>query len=215
MSDTGIGIDAEKHQLIFDAFVQADGSMTRKYGGSGLGLAITKRLVDLMAGEIHVDSELAEGSVFTFTIPVKAVEVCELDDVVPTDSANEQQSKPSILLAEDNIMNQEVAVDMLESMGYSVNVANNGVEAVQMSQQNCYDIILMDCQMPVKDGFEATKDIRQVDTDHRPVIVAVTGNALAGDRERCLESGMDDFLSKPYSYEQLEAMMTKWINSTA
>lgn len=217
VSDTGIGIENKKQQSIFDAFVQADGSMSRKYGGSGLGLAISKKLVNAMGGEIYVDSEANIGTAFSFNIMVRIVDKPRQDDTVATNSSNEHSPHANILLAEDNAMNQEVAIDMMESMGYTADIANNGVEAVQKSQQNHFDIILMDCQMPVQDGFEATKEIRKLENmanqnkeNHRHIIIAITGNALTSDKEKCIEAGMDDFLSKPYSYTQLEAILSKW-----
>lgn len=207
VSDTGIGIEADKKHNIFNAFVQADGSMARSYSGTGLGLAISKRLIELMDGEIHLESEAGKGSTFTFCLPVNAAGITEIVPI--THNTTQQLNKSSILLAEDNIMNQEVATEMLNFMGHTVDVASNGDEAVKMSQLKHYDIVLMDCQMPVKDGFAATRDIRSSEktTKHRHIIIALTGNALIGDKEKCMDAGMDDFLSKPFSYEQLETKL--------
>ncbi|MGB5397726.1 MAG: ATP-binding protein [Gammaproteobacteria bacterium] len=210
--DTGIGIDDDQQAAIFDAFVQSDTSMTRQYGGSGLGLAISKNMVELMGGEITVESEPAAGSVFSFRIPVALASDNDTESNMHPNNET-QLTQKKILLAEDNAMNREVAMAMLEIMGCSVDIAVNGEEAVQMSKNNNYDVLLMDCQMPVKDGFEATRDIRrqEADSGERQVIIALTANALSGDKENCLESGMDDFISKPFNYEQMEALLAKWV----
>ncbi len=210
VSDTGIGIKPEKQSDIFNAFVQADGSMARCHGGTGLGLAISKKLVTLMGGELYVDSEPDIGSVFTFNLTVSAVNTNNNNALTDASSIENQADKKTILLVEDNEMNQEVATEMLDFMGYTVDIANNGEEAVQMAQHGCYDIILMDCQMPVKDGFEATIEIRRMEetTKHQHYIIALTGNALIGDKEKCLKAGMDNFLSKPFNFKQLETIIT-------
>lgn len=209
VSDTGIGIEADKQPNVFNAFVQGDGSMARKHGGTGLGLAISQKLAKLMGGELHVESELGQGSVFAFNLVIDTA--TDVDEQVSIDNTplEGRADRASILLVEDNEMNQEVATEMLNLMGCTVDIANNGEEAVQMSQQGHYDTILMDCQMPIKDGFEATKDIRRLeeDTDHHHYIIALTGNALIGDKERCLKAGMDNFISKPFSYDQLENVL--------
>ncbi len=210
--DTGIGVEADQLASIFDAFVQTDTSMTRKYGGSGLGLAISKKMIELMGGEIAVESEAGAGSIFTFSVP--AALASENDTGTNMHPGNDAKLiHKKILLAEDNAMNREVAMAMLEIMGCNVDIAVNGEEAVQMLTNNNYDVLLMDCQMPVKDGFEATRDIRRLEADSgvRQVIIALTANALSGDKQNCLEAGMDDFISKPFNYEQMEALLAKWV----
>ena len=189
--------------------------MARNYGGSGLGLAISKKLITLMGGEIHLESKHDSGSIFTFSLPVEISKAHAETSLSATGSTIAPSNKLSILLAEDNLINQEVAIDMIECMGHSVDIANNGKETLQMVQHNNYDIILMDCQMPVMDGFEAARELRRLETitQHRHFIIALTGNALIGDKEKCLAAGMDDFLSKPFGYDQLNSMLTLYHNS--
>jgi CheY-like chemotaxis protein len=186
--------------------------MTRKYGGSGPVLGISKNMVELIGGEIAVESETGAGSIFTFSVPAALASENDTEKNMHPDNDTKLTHK-KILLADDNAMNREVAMAMLEIMGCNVDIAVNGEEAVQMSTKNSYDILLMDCQMPVKDGFEATRDIRRLEADSgvRQVIIALTANALSGDKQNCLEAGMDDFISKPFNYEQMEALLAKWV----
>ena len=210
--DTGIGIEAQQQAAIFDAFVQTDTSMTRKFGGSGLGLAISKKMVELMGGEISVNSEPGIGSEFAFKLPV-TLACIEAEDAARSQDSEKKLIGKKILLADDNAMNREVAIAMLEILGCQVDFAVNGEEAVQLSQTNNYDIVLMDCQMPLKDGFEATRDIRQLEqgSRKRQVVIALTANALGGDKENCLTAGMDDFISKPFTYEQMDELLNRWV----
>jgi CheY-like chemotaxis protein/HPt (histidine-containing phosphotransfer) domain-containing protein len=237
--DTGIGIESSVHSTIFDHFSQADGSTTRKFGGTGLGLAIVKQLVLLMQGEVGVESRLGEGSTFWLKIPlpnsaaVPAKSLREGDQrerggqvkdlALARAGAGSLSHSPetirrSILLAEDNPINREVAVGMLEELGHCVEVADNGHEAANAVKTRAYDLIFMDCHMPVMDGFDATQAIRQYQETLVPPlripIVALTANAMVGDRERCLEVGMDDYLSKPFSLQQLEAVLHRWLPAT-
>lgn len=199
--DTGIGIPAGKLEKIFERFTQADTSTTRKHGGTGLGLSISKQLVELMGGKIGVESKAGEGSRFWFTLllPVATrAETGAIDaNIVPGEAA-QPMFHARVLVVDDNAVNQTVAVRLLEKLGCRVDVAANGREAIEMVGLLPYDVIFMDCQMPEMDGFEATREIRKHEglRAHRPII-AMTANVMPGDRERCLEAGMDDYISKP------------------
>jgi signal transduction histidine kinase/CheY-like chemotaxis protein len=209
VSDTGIGIAKEKQRLIFEPFRQADGSMTRKYGGSGLGLAICAQLVRMMGGRIWVESEPGRGSVFHFTAQFAPVEAGEIPQRAHTAAeltgASPVAPNLRILLVEDNRINQKIATRMLENQGHRVATAENGRQGVDRFRDGCFDAILMDVQMPEMDGFEATQAIRTLEagTGHRIPIIAMTAHAMKGDRERCLETGMDGYVSKPVAAEDL------------
>jgi signal transduction histidine kinase/ActR/RegA family two-component response regulator len=216
VTDTGIGIPAEKLAAIFEPFRQVDGSMTRRFGGTGLGLAIASTLVELMGGRIQVDSTPGRGTTFHVTMPAAAAA-----DHVQTESAVSAAvaasarraaapARPArILVAEDNIVNQRVAAALLTKRGHTVTVVNNGREAVDAMQRERFDLVLMDVQMPEMDGFEATAAIRRMeqDTGRRVRIVAMTAHAMSGDRENCLAAGMDDYLSKPIDQRTLYAVV--------
>jgi PAS domain S-box-containing protein len=213
--DTGIGMTAEQQRRLFQPFVQADASTTRKFGGTGLGLAISRRLVELMGGEISVTSEPGVGSIFSFTVPLEA---CPAPVGVPVallapapDSPSASTERGLILVAEDNAVNQKVAVRMLNRLGFACHVAADGVQAVEMVGRRRYDAVLMDCFMPEVDGFEATRRIRSIDTAREIPIIALTANALAQDRIKCIECGMDDYLSKPIRSETLAAVLDRWV----
>lgn len=200
--DTGIGIPPEHHRRIFEMFCQADGSTSRKYGGTGLGLAIASRLVTLMGGQLTVESVVGQGSCFEFTIEVQEGSPKEIA-ATPQNMSGEwsvSSGSATILLAEDNKVNQMLAVRTLEKGGYRVLVANNGVEAVQIALEQPLELILMDIQMPEMDGFQATSKIRawRAAKGKEPIpVIAMTAHALKGDRERCLAGGMTDYISKP------------------
>ncbi len=217
VTDTGIGISPEALSRLFRSFTQADSSTTRKYGGTGLGLAISKRLVEMMGGAIGVESELGHGSTFWFTVDLCTVEAAQSLSLPPEPVSLVHQNvgeRGRLLLAEDNPINQKVALHLLGRLGYTVDLAQNGAEAVEMVQRRKYDLVLMDCQMPVMDGFQATQAIRQLAPPlSRIPIVAVTANALAGERERCLAAGMDDYVPKPVSKETLDQALARWLPS--
>jgi PAS domain S-box-containing protein len=203
VSDTGIGIPSSRQGLIFDSFTQADASHTRRFGGSGLGLAITSRLIDMMGGEIWVESEEGTGSSFFFTV------VCGIDTEGALAAAGSEQSRVSkslnILLAEDNLVNQRLAARLLEKRGHTVTVVEDGAEALRAVQEHTLDLVLMDVQMPEMDGLEATREIRRM--KYTIPIIALTAHAMEGDRERCLDAGVDDYLPKPISIDDLDRVL--------
>ena len=206
--DTGIGISAEDQQRLFAAFEQADGSTTRKYGGAGLELAICKRLVDMMGGSIGVESELGAGSTFWFSVRLDTVDALPDLEPAPVASGAEKELKARhsgarVLLAEDEPINQEVSRALLEVVGLKVDLAENGMEAVEMAKCTDYDLILMDMQMPKLNGVAATRAIRALPGRENTAILALTANAFTSDRQRCLDAGMNDFITKPVDPEVL------------
>ncbi len=215
VSDTGIGIPQASLDTLFNAFTQADGSTTRKYGGTGLGLAIVSQLVEMMGGSLGVESEEGKGSVFWFVASFQCTDKVAVN--VKQAVSNEQvlQLNANILLVEDNPINQMVASKMLQKIGLKAVLANNGVEALDILQQQPFDLVLMDCQMPEMDGFDATREIRklQIKTkQNQPLpVVAMTANVMSGDKERCLEVGMDDYIGKPVQRDRLESVLKKWL----
>ena len=215
VSDTGIGIPVKAQQTLFNAFTQADGSTTRKYGGTGLGLAIVSQLVDMMGGILGVDSVEGEGSQFWFIVSFQCGDEKPENRPVLSSETGSVPLDAKILLVEDNPINQMVAQKMLEKVGLKPKLANNGVEAVQLLNEQTFDLVLMDCQMPEMDGFDATREIRKLAikaTDQNLIpVVAMTANVMSGDRERCLEVGMDDYIGKPVQRDQLESVLRKWL----
>ncbi|MEO8126687.1 MAG: PAS domain S-box protein [Bryobacteraceae bacterium] len=219
VTDTGIGIPKTQCAQLFQRFSQTDNSSTRKHGGSGLGLAISRQLVELMGGEIGVRTEAGQGSTFWFTLPVR---------IAPRQPAPESQivlaspAKPCdahqirILVAEDNAINQRIALRILEKMGFAAEAVSTGRLALEAVQRDHYDVVLMDVQMPEMDGLEATASIRKLQSASRAIpIIAMTANAMSGDRERCLSAGMDDYVSKPVSASLLQATLERWTKRTA
>ena len=206
--DSGIGMSPEQQERIFEAFAQADTSTTRRYGGSGLGLAISVNLVKLMGGRIWVDSAVGEGSTFHFIVHLEQA----LQDpplAAPAPVEKDHFASRHILLAEDNPLNQKVAVGLLREAGHEITVVNNGLEAVAALSAGTFDIVLMDVQMPEMDGLAATQLIRQNEGEtggHTPII-ALTAHAMKGDRERCLAAGMDDYISKPIDRKKILALI--------
>ena len=220
VKDTGIGIDEADLPHLFDAFTMVDQSHSRHYEGTGLGLAICKRLVDLMEGHLSVDSHPNEGSTFTFTIELEEFKATEEIDKVIIDSQESLPALPDtntrILLAEDNPANQMVVKSILEKQGMLVDIASNGFEAVEAVSRAPYDVILMDVSMPKMDGMTATKEIRQLAGPARNIpIIALTAHSLTGDRERILESGMDDYLTKPIDTIAALSCIARWTNEAS
>ncbi len=229
VTDTGIGIPSDKQNLLFEKFSQTDASTTRKYGGTGLGLAICKELVSLMNGKIGFKSKEGNGSVFWFSLPAwEFASDLSKSATEPNRLAQEgagkfdlDQMEPlptgfSVLLVEDITVNQKLAAKILSRMGCHVDLAINGKEAVSMARKQTYDIIFMDCQMPEMDGYEATRRIRDFESDNkvpeneRVPIIAITANAMRGDREKCLEEGMNDYIAKPIDAGQVGQLIDKW-----
>ncbi len=214
--DTGIGISSEESEVIFDTFQQADGSTTRRFGGTGLGLAISRAFVEMMGGEIGVDSTWNEGSTFWFEVRLErqaSTSRMRTDEALARVAAASPPNlhERRVLLVEDNEINQDVVCGMLEGLGGTVEVASNGIEALRALDAQSFDLILMDCQMPHMDGYTATNEIRSRPETLRVPIVAMTAHALAGEREKCLAAGMDDYLSKPFSQDQLFAVLRRWL----
>jgi PAS domain S-box-containing protein len=216
VEDTGIGIAPAPLARLFETFQQADDSTSRKYGGTGLGLAITRRLARLMGGDAGAASEPGQGSRFWFSARLRRGQAPALESTtlpartVAVDLAG-SRAGARILLAEDNLINQEVAVEILRAVGLSVDIADHGREAVDKACANDYDLILMDMQMPELDGIEATRAIRAALGPERLPILAMTANAFDEDRQRCLDAGMDDFVTKPVEPERLYALLMKWL----
>ena len=215
MRDTGIGMDDTARSLLFQPFTQADGSMTRRYGGTGLGLAITRQLVSLMGGTVSVDSAKGRGSTFCVRIPFEVAESVPAGRETPVLRPREavQLAGRRVLLAEDNPVNMEVAAAMLESLGLQVDRAQDGLQAIARCRERLYDAVLMDCQMPGIDGLEATRRIRGQGERELPII-ALTANAMAGDRDECLAAGMNDYIAKPFTRDMIEHVLKRWVGTT-
>jgi signal transduction histidine kinase/FixJ family two-component response regulator len=249
--DTGIGIPENRQGRLFQAFSQIDASHTRKYSGAGLGLALSKQLVELMGGSMGVESKVDQGSVFWFTVPLESrplQQPFETARATPRETVEphneDKHSLPApgslppgsirLLLVEDNLINQKLAVRLLKKFGYEVDVAGNGREALTILSEHSYEAILMDCQMPEMDGFAATKEIRrreaqvavlhsQLSSAQAPAanqhpapvhvpIIALTANAVQGDKEQCLAAGMDDYITKPINPTELKEALDRWLS---
>ncbi len=217
IKDTGIGVPKERQRQIFEKFVQADASTTRRYGGTGLGLAITKQLVELMGGSISVESEVGVGSTFKFTIPFEITDELNKEKitrqekrmrgVIPTQTAR-------LLVAEDHPLNKILIGKILSRFGIGAfEVVENGEAVLKRYREGVWDVILMDCHMPGKDGYETAKEIRRLEggTGKHIPIVAMTASAMIGDREKCLCNGMDDYISKPIDLDELKDVLGQWL----
>lgn len=220
VQDQGIGIDPEVQKRLFNAFEQADSSMTRKYGGTGLGLAISKHLVVMMGGEIGVKSLSGAGSTFWFSVRLTAIKenavvrtVQPMVDGSNVECMRREFSSIRVMIAEDEPINREIIVILLEEAGLVVDVAEDGEQSLELARQNRYTLILMDIQMPRLNGFDATKAIRDDSLNRKTPILAITANAFDTDRQLCLEAGMDDHIPKPINRDVLYAALLKWLRS--
>jgi len=230
--DSGIGISTEAQGRLFRAFSQADGSTSRRFGGTGLGLVISKKLIELMGGEIEIESAPGAGSTFSFSVKLALGENGDTLPApasargvrVPDAAAKREAAGPRrVLLVEDNRVNQEVGKAMLRALGFETDVMPDGRAGLEAALGRRYDIVLMDCQMPEMDGYQATAAIRAREGElaaqgrdgasapPRMTIIALTANAMKGDRERCIEAGMDDYLAKPFRKDQLEQVLARWV----
>ncbi|RYZ02229.1 MAG: response regulator [Myxococcales bacterium] len=218
VTDTGVGIEPARQSRLFEAFSQVDGSLTRKHGGTGLGLSISKQLVALMKGRMGVISEPGEGSTFWFVLPLRRLEstgtlplsvaLMPRPLALPASPAGATRK---ILVAEDNAINQEVMREMLSELGYEVDVVETGLLALAALEQRAYPLVLMDCQMPELDGYEAAREIRRREgTGARIALIAVTAHAFEGERDKALSAGMDDYVTKPISASVLSAAIERW-----
>jgi signal transduction histidine kinase/HPt (histidine-containing phosphotransfer) domain-containing protein len=212
--DTGIGIPLEIQRNLFQAFSQGDSSTTRRFGGTGLGLAISRRLVELMGGIIGVESRPGDGSTFWFTVVLDLGEASAAPPAaqpLPRNEASGETESLRVLVAEDNMINQRVITGQLAKLGYKADVVNNGIEVLRAMEHRRYDLILMDCQMPEMDGYRATEEIRAREGRYEhTIIIALTASAMQGTRERCLEAGMDDYISKPVDVAELARLLDHW-----
>jgi PAS domain S-box-containing protein len=220
VSDTGVGIEPAAQAVIFDPFSQADGSSTRRFGGAGLGLAITRRIVELMGGQIGLTSEPGKGSCFWLVIPLPRSSQRTLAAAIPAASPTPGRFKGRrVLLVEDDESNAEIATVLLARLGPEISHAANGALALAACREQTFDLVFMDCQMPVMDGLEATRQIRAMEkaqvTPRRTPIVALTAHSFDGYREQCLAADMDDYMTKPVSTEAFAAAMSRWLAQTA
>lgn len=206
VQDTGIGISPAERSRLFRPFSQVDVGSSRRYGGSGLGLSISKQLVEMMGGAIGLESEVGRGSVFWFTATFpRAAQSTEPATAAPRPGSSDLR----ILVAEDNPINRRVLLMQLAELGYQAEAAAHGGEALNLLSESEFDVVLMDCQMPQVDGYEATRQLR-ARAGHQPVVIALTAHALEGEREKCLEAGMDDYLRKPVPPDELHSVLERW-----
>jgi CheY-like chemotaxis protein/HPt (histidine-containing phosphotransfer) domain-containing protein len=218
ITDTGIGIRPDQAALIFSPFTQADASTTRKYGGTGLGLAIAKQLVEMMGGTIGLDSREGQGSTFWFSAVFgresthRQPPANQPGDARSSAAGGKARvgSDARVLVAEDNATNREVILAQLRKLGYKANAVANGAEAIEAVERGGYDLVLMDCEMPVMDGYAATRRIRRSTQPGIPII-AVTADAMPADRDRCFSGGMNDYISKPVELARLADVLASWL----
>ena len=223
VTDTGIGIPADKLDHIFKAFTQADSSITRRFGGTGLGLNITRQIIEKMNGEVGVESELGKGSRFWFRIPFATADIRPEESKRTFQNRNlarlpaherRKAAETRLLVAEDYVLNQSFMRSLLSRMNISnIDIVDNGRQAVEAFSKHAYDLVLMDCHMPLMSGFDATKEIRLLESAkaaHIPII-AMTADAMAGSRERCIKAGMDDYISKPINGDELRHVISRWV----
>jgi signal transduction histidine kinase len=211
--DSGIGISSESLELMFNAFQQADSSISRRYGGTGLGLPIARTLAERMGGTLRAQSEEGRGSVFTLEIPLALYKQTLLTLAAPRALNGKGHGEGrNVLLVEDNPVNQTVIEAMLRSLGFTVSVATDGAQAVRSAEGSDFEVILMDCRLPVIDGYEATRQIRRLPGRSDVPIIALTANALQGDRETCLSAGMNDYLAKPFKRNDLQQILQRWVS---
>lgn len=213
VSDTGIGINPKHISKLFKDFSQIEESSTRRFGGTGLGLSIAKKIVEILGGDISVTSELGKGSIFKFWIPYVKGDKYSFEVVDEVKKINSDLAKDlplSILTVDDNKINLKVASELLKKIGYSTDIASNGNEALELLKVNRYDVIFMDCHMPILDGFETTQMIINIYGTQRPKIIALTASSMEEDIKKCFASGMDDFISKPVSFKALLDILIKY-----
>lgn len=227
VEDTGPGIPTNKQKNIFNAFTQADSSSSRQHGGTGLGLAITSKLVTLMRGEISLCNKVDTGCCFCFNVKMKHALTAEskeqqnnhlnINHYITSSSNGKAEKQITVLLAEDNPINQEVVLDMLENLNCTVSVVDNGLEAIEAYGQQNFDLILMDCHMPVLDGFNATDSIRRYELNEgraQTPVIALTADVQKGIRNKCKSVGMNSYLSKPFTHNDLVGIIRQWCNDT-
>jgi CheY-like chemotaxis protein len=208
--DTGIGIPPEAVQRLFTSFSQVDTSTTRRFGGTGLGLAISKKLAEGMGGSIGIESVLGKGSLFWVELPLQASAAPEEKEAVIRDAPIPRKDTAHVLLVEDNLINRKLAGTLLRKLGYTFELAENGLEAIDAAETKVYALILMDMQMPEMDGLEATRRIRAGNGPNANTwIIALTANAMQSDQDACREAGMNDFLSKPFNPKALSKVLDR------
>jgi len=216
VKDSGIGMSKEVQERLFQPFMQADSSVTRRFGGTGLGLAISKRLIELMNGSIQVSSSPGQGTTFSFTIPLDegAAQAGKDKPGEPKETRAPAADKLRVLVAEDNPTNQKVINLMLSRLGITPTIVPNGLLAVETVKREPFDLVLMDVQMAVMDGLAAAKALREhFGSNHRPEIIAITANAFKEDREACLAAGMDGYLVKPITMDRLKTVIDRVLHS--
>ena len=214
VEDTGIGISQNNQAAVFDHFIQADAGIDRKFGGTGLGLAISKKIIGILGGDLQVRSELGKGSTFYFSLSMPYAQSTDQKEIIEAikqeGPKHQSKSEYKILVVEDNLINQKYLLRLLDKWSYKYDVANNGLESLNHCKKTEYDIILMDIQMPIMDGYEATKEIRL--NDITTPIIALTASSLRNDRDKAIKIGFNDFLTKPFRPDQLTEVLEKHLN---